>query len=463
MSAATPNILLVHWHDTGRYLGAYGLQHVRTPHVDRLAEDGVVFERAFSTAPLCSPSRGSLFTGRYPHSNGLMGLAHLGWEYHANEYTLPMLLSRHGYHSVLVGLQHESSDPTTLGFDDVIDLNADRQAAPAVAELAVDRLATLAAHDDPFLMVVGMFEPHRPFPEHRFPVSPDLAVDVPPYLAQTPEALDDLRGFASAVTYADAATGRILDQLAALGLDRNTIVVFTTDHGAPFPRAKSTLYDAGIETALIVRMPAGTPRPSPRSRMLTSHVDLVPTLLELVGAPVPGNVQGTSFAAALVDGGGGLVDGGAELVDDGEGGGRPRRDAVYAEKNWHDLRQYDPVRCVRTERYKYIVSYEDRPAVPLPGDIATSGSAVGIDRAARRPPVELYDLDADPFERDNLAGSEAFAEVEKDLAERLATWQRETGDPVLQGPVPAARVTPAVRPRRLKRTAVVDPQFVQHD
>jgi arylsulfatase A-like enzyme len=456
MSAAKPNILLVHWHDTGRYLGAYGLEHVRTPNVDRLAEDGVVFERAFSTAPLCSPSRGSLFTGRYPHSNGLMGLAHLGWEYHANEHTLPMLLSRHGYHSVLVGLQHESSDPTTLGFDDVIDLNSDRQAAPAVAELAVDRLATLAAHDDPFLMVVGMFEPHRPFPEHRFPVSPDMAVDVPPYLAHTQEALDDLRGFASAVTYADAATGRILDQLTALGLDQNTIVIFTTDHGAPFPRAKSTLYDAGIETALIVRMPAGTPRPSPRSRTLTSHVDMVPTLLELVGAPVPGNVQGASFAAELVGDDGG----------DGDGGGAPRRgprrEAVYAEKNWHDLRQYDPVRCVRTERYKYIVSYEDRPAVPLPGDVAASGSAIGVDRAARRPPVELYDLDADPFEQDNLAGSEDLAEVEKDLAERLATWQRETGDPVLQGPVLAARAIPSVRHGRLKRTAVVDPQFVQH-
>ncbi|WP_454852710.1 sulfatase-like hydrolase/transferase [Promicromonospora soli] len=108
MGSAKPNIVIVHWHDTGRYLGAYGLEHVRTPNVDRLATDGVVFERSFATAPLCSPSRGSLFTGRYPHSNGLMGLAHLGWEYHANEHTLPMLLAAHGYRSVLVGLQHEA-------------------------------------------------------------------------------------------------------------------------------------------------------------------------------------------------------------------------------------------------------------------------------------------------------------------------------------------------------------------
>jgi arylsulfatase A-like enzyme len=176
-------------------------------------------------------------------------------------------------------------------------------------------------------------------------------------------------------------------------------------------------------------------------------VDVVPTLLDLVGVPVPGNVQGTTFAA--------------ELVGGAEGGAGPRREAIYAEKNWHDLRQYDPVRCVRTERYKYMVSYEERPAVPLPGDIARSGSAIGVDDAARRPPVELYDLDADPSEQHNLAGSEAFAEVEKDLAERLETWQRETGDPVLLGPVLAARVTPTTRPNRVKRTSVIDPQFVQ--
>ncbi|WP_165977279.1 sulfatase family protein [Nonomuraea diastatica] len=443
-STAQPNILLVHWHDTGRYLGAYGLEHVRTPHLDALADGGVVFDRAFSTAPLCSPARGSLFTGRYPHSNGLMGLAHLGWEYHANEQTLPMLLAPRGYRSILVGLQHESADCATLGYDQVIDLNADRQAAPVVAELAVDRLATLAAEDEPFLMVVGMFEPHRPFPPHRFPAPDDMKVDVPPYMRPTAEGLEDLRRFNSAVSYADAATGRILDQVRTLGLEDNTIVIFTTDHGVPFPRAKSTLFDSGIEVALIVRLPAATPPVQPRSSRLVSHVDVVPTLLDLLGAPVPANVQGTSFAAELVG-----------------GEGTPRQE-IYAEKNWHGLRQYDPVRCVRTERYKYIISYEERPIVPLPLDIARSGSAVGVDDTSLRSRVELYDVEADPHETVNLAGSEDLAEVEKDLAERLRTWQEQTYDPLLHGPILAARVKASSgRGSTAGRTELITPQFVQ--
>jgi arylsulfatase A-like enzyme len=269
-------------------------------------------------------------------------------------------------------------------------------------------------------------------------------VDVPPYVARTPEALEDLRGYNSAISYADEATGRILTRLRETGLEENTIVVFTTDHGIPFPRAKSTLFDAGIEVALIVKLPGNTTRVRERSSCLVSHVDVVPTLLELVGAPVPANVQGVSFTSQLV--------GGLESA---------HREEIFAEKNWHGLRQYDPVRCVRTEQYKYVVSYEDRPVLPLPLDIALAGSSIGVDDTATRPRVELYDLAADPQEQVNLAGDESVAEVEKDLAERLQTWQEETFDPILQGPVPAARLKRTKPGPRAKGTVLIDPQFVQ--
>jgi Sulfatase/Sulfatase-modifying factor enzyme 1 len=117
---ARPNILLVHWHDLGRHLAMYGVRSVQSPTLDRLAASGLRFDRAFCTAPLCSPARGSLFTGRYPHANGLMGLAHLGWEYTPGEQTLPVLLRAAGYHTVLAGLQHESLDPHGVGFDLVV-------------------------------------------------------------------------------------------------------------------------------------------------------------------------------------------------------------------------------------------------------------------------------------------------------------------------------------------------------
>lgn len=113
------NVLIVHWRDLGRYLGAYGHRDVDSPRLDRLAGEAILFTRAHATAPLCSPSRGSLFTGRYPQSNGLVGLAHHGWEYRSGVRTLPQLLGEHGWHSALFGMQHETSQPSRLGFDEL--------------------------------------------------------------------------------------------------------------------------------------------------------------------------------------------------------------------------------------------------------------------------------------------------------------------------------------------------------
>lgn len=112
------NLLIVHWHDLGRYLGVYHHPDVYSPRLDRLAAEGILFTRAHATAPLCTPSRGSLFTGRYPQSNGLVGLAHHGWEYRTGVQTLPQLLSESGWYSALFGMQHETSYPKRLGFDE---------------------------------------------------------------------------------------------------------------------------------------------------------------------------------------------------------------------------------------------------------------------------------------------------------------------------------------------------------
>ena len=112
------NVLIVHWHDLGRYLGVYGHADVSSPRLDQLAAEGILFTRAHATAPLCSPSRGSLFTGRYPQNNGLVGLAHHGWEYRADVRTLPQILSETGWHTALFGMQHETSYPARLGFDE---------------------------------------------------------------------------------------------------------------------------------------------------------------------------------------------------------------------------------------------------------------------------------------------------------------------------------------------------------
>ncbi|WP_231982289.1 sulfatase-like hydrolase/transferase, partial [Mycobacterium sp. E183] len=276
------NVLIVHWHDLGRYLGVYGHPDVDSPRLDRLAAEGIRFTRAHATAPLCSPSRGSLFTGRYPQSNGLIGLAHHGWEYRSGVRTLPQILTDAGWYSALFGMQHETSYPQRLGFDEFDVSNS-------YCEYVVDRASdwlrdgTEDLAGQPFLLTAGFFETHRPYPRDRYEPADSAGVDPPDYLPDTPEVRDDLASFYGSITTADAAVGRLLDTLAESGLDDSTWVVFFTDHGPAFPRAKSTLYDAGTGIGMIIRPPTGRALPPRVYDELFSGVDLLPTLLGLLG------------------------------------------------------------------------------------------------------------------------------------------------------------------------------------
>ncbi len=410
--SAKDNVLIVHWHDLGRHLGVYGHADVSSPRLDRLAAEGILFTQAHATAPLCSPSRGSLFTGRYPHTNGLLGLAHHGWEYRSGVRTLPQILSEAGWYTALFGMQHETSYPKRLGFDeyDVSNSYCDYVVDRAQEWLA-DSVETLAGQ--PFLLTAGFFETHRPYPHDRYQPADPARVDVFDHLPDSPEVRGDVADFYGAIAAADAATGRLLDTLADTGLDENTWVVFFTDHGAAFPRAKSTLYEAGTGIGMIIRPPTRLGVPPRVYDELFSGVDLVPTLLELLGRPGAPDVDGVSHARAL-------------LTPDAD----PVRDHVYAEKTYHD--SFDPIRAIRTKDYSYIENYARRPLLDLPLDIAESpsGQAVAPFVTEPRPERELYDLRADPTESVNmLAGDDPDAdEIAADLAVRLHDWRERTGD-----------------------------------
>lgn len=423
----TDNVLIVHWHDLGRYLGAYGHRDVSSPRLDRLAAEGILFTRAHATAPLCSPSRGSLFTGRYPQTNGLVGLAHHGWEYRTGVRTLPQLLSESGWYSALFGMQHETSYPKRLGFD---EFDVSNSYCEHVVDQASEWLrawlrdATESLADQPFLLTAGFFETHRPYPRDRYEPADAADVDVPDCLPDTPEVRGDLADFYGAITTADAATGRLLDTLAETGLDANTWVVFFTDHGAAFPRAKSTLYDAGTGIGMIIRPPTGRAVAPRVYDELFSGVDLVPTLLGLLGLDVPADVDGVSHAGAL-------------LAPDTEPDTVPVRDHVYTTKTFHD--SFDPIRAIRTKEYSYIENYAPRPLLDLPWDIQESPSGLAVAPFVKRPRPqrELYDLRADPTETNNLLAGDTGIEagidagidaIATDLAVRLDDWRQRTGD-----------------------------------
>jgi arylsulfatase A-like enzyme len=405
------NVLLVHWHDLGRYLGAYGHDDVSSPRLDQLASEGILFTRAHATAPLCSPSRGSLFTGRYPQSNGLLGLAHHGWEYRAGVRTLPQLLSESGWHTALFGMQHETSFPGRLGFDEYDVSNS-------FCEYVVERTTRWLrdAPTTPFLLTAGFFEAHRPYPRDRYEPADADDVELPDYLPDLPDVREDLADFYGSIAVADAAVGQLLDTLTETGLDASTWVVFLTDHGPALPRAKSTLYDAGTGIAMIVRPPTRFGASGRVYDELFSGVDLVPTLLSVLGLPVPDDVEGLSHAANVLDG----------IADP-----TPVRAAVYTTKTYHD--SFDPIRAIRTKDFSYIENYATRPLLDLPLDIEQSapGRAVAPFSAAPRPSRELYDLRADPTERDNLLSglvSEESESIANELAMVLNDWRQKTND-----------------------------------
>ncbi|GAB7143006.1 sulfatase family protein [Mycobacterium riyadhense] len=409
------NVLIVHWHDLGRYLGVYGHPDVSSPRLDQLAADGILLTRAHATAPLCSPSRGSLFTGRYPQSNGLVGLAHHGWEYRTGVRTLPQLLSESGWYSALFGMQHETSYPKRLGFDEFdVSISYCEYVVDKAQEWLRDSAPALAGQ--PFLLTAGFFETHRPYPRDRYEPADSAAVDVPGHLPDTAEVRQDLADFYGSIAKADSAVGKLLDTLAEAGLDASTWVVFVTDHGAAFPRAKSTLYDAGTGIAMIIRPPTRRAVAPGIYDELFSGVDLVPTLLGLLGLDIPADIEGVSHAQVI-------------LASDARN--EPVRDHVYTTKTYHD--SFDPIRAIRTKEYSYIENYVPRPLLDLPWDIgeSPSGQAVAPLVTAPRPQRELYDLRADPTESNNLlAGDDArdFDAIAADLAVRLHDWRQRTND-----------------------------------
>jgi N-sulfoglucosamine sulfohydrolase len=424
-----PNVLLLHCHDLGRFLHCYGIKTVQTPNLDRLAEEGVLLENCFCAAPQCCPSRSSMFTGRYPQSNGVMGqtMEPFAWDLYKDEKHLGQILKAAGYSTAGVGVLHETrSGPARIGLDDYSP-KARAQAAAAEAILRLERLAR--SPEKPFYMQVGFVEPHRlpgakPADDWRFTdlyVPPDdsLGVTVPPYLRDTPGTRTEIAELQGAVRHADQHMGRILRALEDLGLESHTLVIFTTDHGIAMPRAKCSVYEPGLQVASIWRLPSRQGwHGGIRKREMISNIDYVPTILKALDLAPPANVQGQSFAP--------LLDGGAYTP----------RQVIFGEMTYHIY--YDPVRSIRTETHKLIVNFSSALSFMDPSQSwrPRSDTVVPANPAvAYHAPLELYDLRDDPGEARNLVGLPAYAAVLGDLQAQLAKHLKDIGDPILDGAV----------------------------
>jgi N-sulfoglucosamine sulfohydrolase len=405
-----PNFLVFIADDMGcDDCGAYGHKTIRTPNLDALARDSLRFDRAFLTCSSCSPSRASIMTGRYPHATGA---EQLHWPLPADQTTFPELLKKNGYWTAAVGKWHLGND-ARRGF---ALLSAD---VAKMAPTLRDR-----PRDKPFFLWAAFVDPHRPYQDNTLakPHRPEDAV-VPPFLPDTPDVRKDLARYYDEITRLDGVVGEVLAELKKQDAAEDTVVLFLSDNGRPFPRCKTTVYDSGIRTPLIVRWPREVDPGSVCSRLVSS-IDLAPTLLDLAGLPAAKTFQGVSFAPLLR-----------------KPEGKAVREHVFAEHNWHDFDDHG--RAVRTERFKYIRNfYPELPGTP-PADAVRSPTfqAMRTLRDAKklaaeqtnpfvkpRPAEELYDTAADPHELKNLADDPKFADELRQLRLVLSQWRKDTGD-----------------------------------
>jgi N-sulfoglucosamine sulfohydrolase len=410
--AERPNILVFVGDDLGwRDTGPYGNTAIHTPNIDRLARSGLLVERAFLTTSQCSPSRISILSGQYPHATRTEDL-------HTplpdGERLLPDYLRAGGYFTGHMAKTHYGP-------------NGERQFQWYSPETATALPAFLdSAGTRPFFLWVGFHEPHRPYRPGlvSHPHTPAQVV-LTPYLADTPATRADLALYYDAIARIDDAVGAMLAELERRKLRENTLVVFLSDNGAPFPREKGTLYDGGTRTPLILSWPRVIRAGSVYGRGLVSTIDLAPTLLDLAGIRHPAAVQGRSFRGLLT----------APASYEGS-------TYVFSERNWHDCDEHQ--RAVRSGRYK-LIRTDAYTALPLctAADIGASPSFLALRALAKagtltaaqrrlfeapRARIELYDLAADPWELVNVADVPAHARQVRELAAVLQAWIERSDD-----------------------------------
>ncbi len=422
--SAPRNVLLYVVDDQGTTdAGCYGNPVIRTPGLDELAAGGVRFTHGFCTTASCSASRSVILSGLHNHATGQYGHQH-GYNHFVsfpNLESLPVLLGEAGYRTMSAGKYHVAPEEV-YHFDSYLERKGKSPAGMAEACKPF-----LAADDDaPFFLYFCTTEPHRPF--HRQgskPVNP-ADVIVPPYLPDIPECREELAQYYGSVERADAGLAKLIAILKETGHWDDTLILYVSDNGIAFPGAKTTLYEPGMRLPCVVRDPFRSRRGIATDAMVT-WADLTPTILDFADAtPDKTGFHGRSFLPVLEQ-------------EHPEGW-----DEIYASHTFHEITMYYPMRVVRGRRHKLIWNIAHGLEYPFASDLWASKTwqAVrdrGLDTYGKRPvdaylhraEFELYDLETDPDEINNLASDPDHAGILAELKGKLRTFQERTKDPWL--------------------------------
>lgn len=414
---AKPNVVLIIGDDISPDFSCYG-GPVSTPNIDALAAGGMRFENAYVTASSCSPSRNSMITGLYPHQTGAPEL-HMPLP--AGKFMFPLALKEAGYYTAQYGKFH-MGEHAKAAFDVVEEVfyPDDVTGAEGWVRLLQDR-----PRDKPFLMWFAGFDAHRPWepdPEES-PHDPDQ-VEVFPGIPDTPKARRDLASYFDEVRRFDRYIGKVVTELKAQGVYENTLIMVLADNGRPFPRDKSTLFEGGMQTPLVVHWPGGDVAPGVISESLVSTIDLAPTILDVAGIEKPDSLEGISMLPILAD---------PEATT---------HQALFGEQNWHVQRYAG--RMVRQGDYLYIRDYAASlyPFQMVDHKYGAYAELLRLKEEGKLSPVEaqlfsedrpqelLFNVENDPSQLNDLVQAPGKEAVLQSMRLLLTSWQSQTGDTI---------------------------------
>ena len=430
-----PNILLIVSEDNGPDLGCYGVKEVKSPNIDRLAEQGALFNRAYVTYSVCSPSRSTIYTGLYPHQNGQIGLAtHRFSMYGDMIKTLPVLLKEGGYRTGCLGKIHVNPE-SAIPFD-FHPIKGSNFAKTKLPEYAKEAASFIRSSEEPFFLMVNFPDAHFPLQRQvegmpAFPIDGESLLGSIPFAGADSERLQTFTAnYYNSMMRLDESVGILLDSLKATGKDQETLIIYLGDHGAQFSRGKCSNYEAGLRVPFIIHWPEKVKGGQKREELISS-IDLLPSILDAAELQIPGFLPGKSLLP--------LINEKQENWD---------REYIYADGAGSTALLYYPRRSVRDDQYKLIVNllherenpkfrfYADQhnqhfAAGTMEAEIAAASTVVqNAYETWKNPPLyELYDLKNDSLEWHNLAGDPKHRKVLERLKKALEYWQIETDDP----------------------------------
>ncbi|XP_014285239.1 N-sulphoglucosamine sulphohydrolase isoform X1 [Halyomorpha halys] len=456
------NVLVLVVDDGGFEIGAYGNNVVKTPNIDLLAAKGLLFNKAFTSVSSCSPSRASILTGLPTHQNGMYGLHHGIHNFNSlrNIKSLPTILSNEGIKTGIIGKKHVGPEEVfPFDFSETEENNSILQVGRNITKIKhLVRNFFEMTKNSPFLLYVGFHDPHRcghsnpkygNFCEQFGNGKPGMGlipdwtpmiykqddVIVPYHIQDTQIAREDIASQYTVISRVDTGIGLILNELSVAGLENETLIIFTSDNGIPFPAGRTNAYDSGISVPMIISSPDQNASKNKKTTNLASLLDITPTILDWFDIH-SNDIFHSKFT-------------GKSLLPLLNGEVNSEQKAVFVSHNLHEVTMYYPMRAVRTNKYKLIHNLNYRMPFPIDQDFYISPTFQELLNNTRlkrpthwyrrledyyyRQEWELFDISADPEEKHNIIHDPSHNVTMRKLKRVLEKWQMKTKDPWVCG------------------------------